>query len=366
MKKTSIIALILLLVTVLSSCGSKYEPVPSTEEESKVVMTLTYEDKTYDVKYELYRALFLANRPTVDGGDDSVWSGENKDEYINRINGIILERVSDIYACLHLASKIGEDVYSSEYEDTINEYIRISIEGGENITGHGSYDAYLADLKKNGMNYSVGVLLLRYSLAYDKILNYYIGGDDVLEEDGKLEFTKEDVESFYFGDESVRVLSAFIQEGIRTDAQMEQFRDSMNSVSSDLEVAYYIIGNTSVTASDIIIDGKISGTVFGKHSFDPVYYAEYTEAAFALSTGEVSPVIRLDGMSDSYSDGYYVIYCLEKTQEHFDRCYDSIEAEYKNNKVGEMIDTIKAEMLTTATFTEAGKAIQHAEISMDE
>ena len=149
MKK--ITALLLLLVTVISlaACGQKYEPVPSTEDELRVVMTLKIDEVLYDVKYELYRALFLANRDTVDGGDRSVWSGESRNEYIAKINEIILDRASDIYGAIHAAKKLGLNVYSSEADGIIEEYIRINVEGnGDSVTGHGSYDAYLEALKK--------------------------------------------------------------------------------------------------------------------------------------------------------------------------------------------------------------------------
>ena len=65
----------------LVSCGEKYEPVESTAEEKRTVMTISYDGEKYKVPYELYRAFFLQLKPVVDGGNADVWTGENKDEY---------------------------------------------------------------------------------------------------------------------------------------------------------------------------------------------------------------------------------------------------------------------------------------------
>ena len=119
MKRILSLILVLASLLTLASCGNKYKPVPSTEEESRVVMTLSLDGKKYDVKYELYRAMFLNYRSDVDGGDSSVWSGENKDEYIARIHEMIVARVTDIYATLHHAGTIGIDVYSKSVNSKI-------------------------------------------------------------------------------------------------------------------------------------------------------------------------------------------------------------------------------------------------------
>ena len=130
MKK--IIALILILVSLISicSCSKTYEPQESTAEESKTVMTLSINGKKYDVKYELYRAFFLNYKSEVDGGNAEVWSGENKSEYVDKINAIILDRIVEIYAAFAQCEQIGFNLYSSDVENKIQENIRISVEGG--------------------------------------------------------------------------------------------------------------------------------------------------------------------------------------------------------------------------------------------
>ncbi len=363
-----IIALIIAIATLLAltSCGSKYKPVPSTEDELRVVAKMKIGDASYDVKYELYRALFLSNKASVDGGDSTVWSGDDAEEYIQRINAIIFNKASIIFSAIHTAEALGTDMYSSEIDDMIEEYIRISVEGdGSSVVGHGSYDAYLAALKAENMNYAVGELMFRYAIAVRKINEYYVGNVDKLgESDAKFEVTEENVREFYYSDDAVRVLSAFSQEGIRDLAGMESMRDAIDSMSSDMAVAYYIISSTSVTASELIYDDKVTGNVIGRYSLDGAYYSDYTREAFETSVGSVSDVITVDGIEDGYSDGYYLVYTLAKSDEHFTDCYDDIAEAYVSNAIGARLHANAQALEDSLTLTDNYGSISHADIGM--
>ena len=365
-----IIALIIAVATLitLASCGSKYEPVPSTEDEMRVVAKMNIGDESYDVNFELYRALFLSNKASIDGGDDTVWSGENSAEYVARINKIIFDKASVIFSAIHTAESLGTDMYSSEIDDRIEEYIRISVEGdGSSVTGHGSYDAYLAALKAKNMNYAVGELMFRYAIAVRKINEYYVGNVDELgESDAKFEVTEEKVREFYYSDDAVRVLNAFSQEGIRDLAGMESLRDAINSKDSDLSVAYYIISCTSVTASELVMDGKVTGNLIGRYSLDRAYYSEYTREAFETPVGSVSDVILVDGIEDGYSDGYYLVYRLEKSEEHLTACYDEIAEAYVSNAIGARLGANAQTLSSSLTLTDNYSLISHSEIRMGE
>ena len=135
-KRLTAITLLLCLLTcsllTLVSCGDDgYEPVESTAEERRVIMRLTVNGRTYDVKYELYRALFLNYKAQVDGGDASVWSGPDKAAYVERINNIITDRVCEIYSAFALCDELDIDLDSSSVDEQIDEYIRHSVEGGD-------------------------------------------------------------------------------------------------------------------------------------------------------------------------------------------------------------------------------------------
>lgn len=361
------ILLIASLILVTSCKNSEYEPVESTEEEARVVMTLSVGGEEYEIKYELYRMLFLNNREAVDGGDDSVWTSSEKDEYISQINEIIVGHASEIYSAIHLAGTLGYDPYSKDADDKVAEYVKLSVEGnGADIEGHGSYDAYLASLKERNMNYAVADLLFRYSLALEAIDEYYMGTTDKVLGDiaGEFEFTEDDVRNYYFSDEAARILHIYFAKGVKTESEMNAYRDAMDSESSALDVALYIINTGSPIIPEELIDAqtrKVSGIVVGKHSYDTVYYSEYTDAAFSTDVGCVSDVIKITGVGE----GYYVIYKLEKTNEHFTERYDDIKSSYITNEEGKRILEIKAALEESVTLENAYSTVIHSSITME-
>ncbi len=378
MKKLLSILLVISSLLALISCGNinEYPPVESTEEEARTVMTLSIDDCTFEVKYELYRAFFLTYKSQVDGGDPSVWTGENSDEYTKKIDRIIIDRIAEIYTAFAICERIGFDVYSSQVEEKIKENIRISIEGGNygssTIEGYGSYDAYLAALKKMNLNYSVQTLLLRYAIAVDAIDTYYIGtvNSDDIDIDltvGAIKYDKDDVKAFYDSDECVRVLRASFQKQISYTPleRAEKLRESLETAANSKDtleekenaVITAIMSNSLYTNAAEIKEGY----VMGKYNLESSYYGNMTEAAFALEMGEVSAPV--DVVSD-VEDAYYILYRSYKSDEHFENNYDSIKYIYLMNCVGEISHGVAEELKESVTYTDFLKEINHSEIGM--
>ncbi len=363
MKKITALLLILISLLSLVSCGDAYEPVKSTDDEKRVVMSFTYEDKQYDVKYELYRALFVAVKDEIDGGNASVWSGDDKDKYIAEAHALIKDKAGEIYSILHVANKIGIDVYSKEYDKTVKEIIKLSIEGGyygdTAVEGfNGDYEKYLSHLKGDGVNYSVQDLLIRYYIASTEVYLYYAGNldtEDHLEEivTGKLQYTEEDVYAFYNSTDCVRVIRAFLPKKYYTAERAAEIRLDIleKSNKGEDEVANYIIGTSTTGATDIK-----NGEIIAPHNLDR-YYSSLTEAAFALPTFGVSEVIEVDGGSES---GYVIIYKTVKSDLHFNSCYNQIRGVYLQNEVGKIIDTATDSIANGLSGTEILPTIDHA------
>lgn len=364
MKKILLLVIAALTVLALCSCDKTYEPVASTEEEARVVMKLSIDGSEYDVKYELYRALFVGNRSIVDGGDISVWTGDGSAEYVNEINEIIKEKASYIYSVLHAAKKVGINPYSVDADNMVKEAIRISVEGdsaGEH-SGHGSYENFLESLARDGLNYSVADLLLRYSWAYEKLYVYYKGTENALGvlTGGKLDTGDEKLLEFYNGEDSVRVLDAFFAKNTqKSEYWLESFRNALYSASSELNRALYIINHSAVVGSELIIDGKVVGITVGRYSQEDLYYSEYVEAAFNMSVGDVSGVIYIDGVNDGESDGAHVIVKLDKSAEYFEENKDAVLEAYISNEIGKIIYTAKQTLAQSATLTEDYSRISH-------
>lgn len=358
----------LLAVTIslsLFSCSDeKYPPVESTEEEARTVITLKIENKEYEVRYELYRALFLNNKAKIDGGDEGVWTSENKQQYIDEINQIIITDLSEIYAVLHLADEIGFDAYSAEVNEQIKEYIIGAVEGDENQIGHGSYDQYLASLKKNNLNYSVATLMLRYAIAENAIYNYYHGEYDEIkgQQDGKFEYSKEDVKEYYYSDSSRRILQAYFQTGIKDAKQIADYRATLLAINDEKSLAAYIIGSTMATESDFIKDDRVNGITVGKTELYSEEYRDYITAVFSTDEGKLSSAILLDGTN---ADGYYIIYNLKKDEEHFESSYEDIRVSYIDNIIGGMLKNIARALSEGVKYADGYSQVNHADISMD-
>ena len=377
MKKTIALMLVLATLFCLVACkNKKYDPVDSTEEEARTVMTLAIDGKSYEVKYELYRAFFLTYKSQIDGGNHEVWSGEDKAVYVDRINALALERIAEIYTAFAICERIGFDVYSKDVDKKITENIKISVEGGSyggsTVEGYDSYEDYLAALKDMNLNYSVQTLLFRYAIAVDAIDAYYIGTatpEDVNYDIaiGAIEYTKDTVKDFYFSDDCARVLRTSFQKGISYTPL-----DKANSLKSKLETAAASKDTledkenavfTAIMGAELYSNAAEikSGYVIGKYNLDPGYYKDMTDAAFSISEGEVSNPISI--VTD-VEDSYYILYRSYKSEAHFEENYDSIRYVYLTNYVGEISHGVAEELKSSVTYTDFFNNINHSEIGM--
>lgn len=376
MKKLISLVLILAACFALGGCKEKnkyYEPVESTKEEATTVMTLKYGKKTYEVKYELYRALFLTYRDEISGGDNSVWNGPLKDTYVQAIQKKIISRVSEIYSAIALAEELGLKPYSGSVDKEIKEYVKISVEGGSKggmtYDGYGDYDAYLESLKAIYLNYSAQALIFRYAIVSGMIDDYYMGEltEDQIASgvegnpEGKLEYTKEDVRAFYESDECVRILRTFVSEDmdLNPEARAERVRAAIVEAAwgGEEAVRYAMIDQGSTTA----VPELEAGYVMGMYNLSGTYYEDMIEAAFTLEDGGVSDVVRVH---DGERMTYYVIYRAAKSAEHFEENYPSIAYIYLRNEIGKKYAECAAVLSANVSYTDFLKSLDHSAISM--
>lgn len=364
MKKIISLFLVVILAScVFTSCDGYYRPRESSEKESETVIKLSFANEVYEVKYELYRALFLSLKSEVDGGNEGVWQGEEKDKYVRIIDELIFERLTDIYAVFSLAKAIGVNVYSDKYDESVLEIVKASVDGGI-IAGteyrgfDGDYEAYLDSLREMNLNYSVQDLMIRYALAIDDIFYYYGGNIENDATTGALNYTREDVLSFYNSDDCVRVYQLYLSK-YKTSFTKENttaLRDRIAEKGSEAEVVATMIGSS--TYGDNIKDGII----IGKYNLDEFYYKDLTNAAFSLGIFETSPVIEI---SSAFDEGYFILYRTTKTNEHFEKCYDDIAEIYVEEVLGKMISDRATALLTNLEKTEGYSKLDHSKISME-
>lgn len=366
LKKLICTLLTLSILFALCACGG-YDPVPSTDEEARVVMTFQIGNEKYEMKYELYRTLFLTYKTLVDGGDSSVWQGEKSAEYIERIDEMIINSAADIYAVFHIAKKIGKDPFSNKKDEQIKSLIKASVDGGTTDAGTfegfgGDYQKYLDSLTEYYMNYSVSTLVIRYSLAYNDIVDYYKGNiyEEELDETitvGEMEFDESDVLEFYNGDDSVRLLMATLDRRSFSAERAGQIRDKIANYSTETEVKNYILSFTATTEAD-----GMDGIIIGKSSLDEAYYSALTEAAFDLDLYETSEVITVSTGSETR---YYILYRTDKTDEYYKEHRADIYSTFVDNEIGKIINFAKKELTSSVTKSSILDGLSRAEISME-
>ncbi len=358
MKKFLIILPLLCVCFSLFSCSAKYAPVKSSEKERKAVIELSLDGEKYEVKYELWRALYLTHKDEIAG------EGE---EYKAKINELILEKAADIYSVLALCDRVGIDLYSRSVEGEIEQYITESIEGGGNAIGYGSYENYLKALKDMNLNYSVAVLLLRYEIGLRELDNYYIGSfdtDDIQNgiEFGNLTYTREDIKEYYYSDQCVRVLRAHLQADAyyEPEARAEEIRQEMEEAAR--------LGESAVAG--VIIDNSITsyyeaerGYVMARHNLSKLYYSELTNIAFGLNTGEVSEPVHVNSGD---GDVIFILYRAEKSDAHFDSSYSEIAYVYLTDTVGKKIAEAQGALVLSAEYTDSFYTIDYGKVSMNE
>ena len=362
MKK--LIALMLILATLILAVGckkDKYPEIKSTKEEARVMMSFEVDGDKYEMKYELYRALFLNFSQHYDKGDKSFWDNEDSKDELAEINTKISNYALDIFATLHLAKKIGFDPYSDEAEKTIREYITESVEGSDELLGFGGdYDAYIDSLAAANMNYSVHKLILRYSIAYEKVIEYYTGTKDpsnpTENKDGSLKYDRDSVDDFYNSEDAVRVSRVIINATAKTYEQAKAIRDQIAACSTTDEILDIAVRSTATIDSDVT-----DGILIGTYTLDEAYYKNATDVAFALGSGETSEVITV--VTDSEYE-YWVLYGREKTDAHFNECYEDIESAYISQQIGKDINSVKMALRNSATETDTYKNLKHSEVKM--
>lgn len=83
-RAVSLFLLLAILLSLLVGCKEKYPKIESTDEEARVVATLSVGEGEYELKYELYRALFFTYKSEVDGGDPTASGTARKRKNISK------------------------------------------------------------------------------------------------------------------------------------------------------------------------------------------------------------------------------------------------------------------------------------------
>ena len=379
MKKFIALLLVLISVFTLASCGDEFPPVESTEREASIVMTLSYDGEEFDVPYELYRAFFLTYKSEVDGGDASVWSGSDRADYVAKINDMVLNSITEMYAAFYMCDRIGTDVFSSSFDDEIEAYIEESVENiiyvtkleaqkrGETVelSREEAYQIYLSRLKTNGLNYSVSILLYRYNIALSRIDEYYRGKLDSSSitgyEGGKVDTSRDAVKAFYDSADTIKLMYFSLQDDVDSQRRVDNAREDMLEASSRDELIEAIVGNLAYGYPSTVEQGM----TIGKYSLSTQFtdFEKFTDAAFSLDIGEISETVEVYDGSRTF---IYVLYRDAKTDKHFDDCFADIASSHVSNEIGKIKSQVKSWLMSSCEYSSFYGTLSHASISINE
>lgn len=351
MKKIlSWVLLLATLITLVSCNDPEYPPVESSKKESQVLMKISAGRKSYEVRYELYRAFYLTLRE--DYGE--TLTPEDSEELERRV----LDNIYNLYSTFALCEDYGINLYSKEIEKQIESFIRVSVEGGMldsvQIEGHASYEDYLASLGELYLNYSVQVLLFRYTIGMAAIEAHYPEVDGIQQN-----VTREEVRAFYDREDTRRYLSLYLSSDYYTDQRISEIRDTLATLEGEDAVAIKMVQYSATLAAEEILAGRI----ITPYNLDELLYSDLTEAAASLAMGETSAPV---GAFNYQNRGYFILYRAEKSDAHFEENFNSIAREYINDKIGRDLSEVNAELRENTTFFVAYEALDRASISMED
>lgn len=291
---------VLLTLLALSGCEKSYKEARSSLSERRVIAHAG----DYEVRYELFRALFLNYKSSVDGGDNRVWTGPEANVYFERAKALCEEAMRSIFGTFAFAKSMGIDPYSEEADRRVAEYVKATIEGGfvngNYIEGFGgSVSDYRKSLEERHMTDAVNRLLFRYSICNTMLYEYYTDtfGGGTIQTDG------DTIRAFYNSDACVRLTWIAVPKNtVLTESQSEALA---NAKRSDLIACATMAEKLQYVAfHNLQAAGMDKGVFMTEATCDADYKAVLTEA-MTLQAGEVGQVV------EAY-DAFYIPLRLEK------------------------------------------------------
>ncbi len=298
-------SLILLLACLFTftACSDDgyYDPIDSTWKEEEVVIELGEDE----VRYELFRYLFMSHIDEFDGGNRNAWSGAEADKMWQVAKEVVAKDICDIYAVFKICRKYGIDPESEVVEKQINDYIVLDIDGGYTgdgklVTGYGTIEKYEEAIRKNYSTDAVHRLLYRYMICLELLDSYIVDNRDK----GTIDVTDEKLTDMLESGNVTHINRVFVA--------FENFDDNHEAAREQIEALYQNLldanGNYNImvetafknTIADIGTDPAL-GWWFGKNSTSESDFPDYYNAIFHTPEGEISDIIE-------EWNGYYVVY----------------------------------------------------------
>ncbi len=293
-----------LVVSIVN--GNGFRPIPRTEEEARVVMTMDGED----VHYDLYRCLFRNYAATYTSAPTTA---AEKEARFSAIHEKVVKDIASLYATFRAAEHFGADSDSAAYKDAYKTLLGLMRESGyfegNYIQGYESHEEYLAALEENHMTDAV------YRLYLERTAAEYAGTKAFQKNPSSfVTVSDEAMEAFFYSDDAVLVVSAFIDyanfgynvEAARQSAELHYgallaCEDLDSYIRRVMQIPLYVSPSARYDIENGIFLTR----------YHPDNYRALSEAAFELSVGEMSNIIETP-------EGLYILRRLPVTEEKLD------------------------------------------------
>ena len=290
-----------LALTALTGCGAKDSPlvVNGKGVSMPVVMTIDGEKVSMDE----YRYYFLNMKYSYDGGDDTVWEGQ--DEVKAELSDYVLKALQSTRAIRSLAAEYGLTLTDEEKTNADSELASVK-------EGYDSEEAF-----REAMD---GAYLT----------------DDLYRELTLTNYLQQKLETYLFGEGGTKEV---------TDEALSEFLQKRYA-----HVSHILVSNETENAETLIQEildrargGEDFASLVAAYNEDPGltddgYYfgpgemvEEFEEASFALGEGEISDVVKT-------SYGYHIIKKLPIDQSYIDENRDTLVSACKDALFNDLLE----------------------------
>ena len=315
-------ALLLSLICLFSlfSCGgSGKKTLESSETERIPLMTVD----GFDVPLELYRYVALNYKTDYEAAySESVWTGDGAAEMIEKLNEDVRATIVRLYTTLSLCRQYGINEDDAYIRDAVEQKMTEIYEEADN-----DYEAFDEYLLTYNMTDGVYRFIVRNDILAEELLARMI-------QNGELPSEEEQLEALLVGPEFVRVKQILVpadngKTEAENSARAEELAEAAKS-GGDFDELVQKYGG------DLFMFNNPDGYYISRGN----YHKAFEDAAFSLSPGEISGVVRTDA-------GWSILKrCDKEAQyltEHFDELVDEYMRGRYNLKLEEYAASLQAE-----------------------
>ena len=310
------VAVIAAAIVVGVILATSVRPIPSTEEEARVVG----EVGGYEVRYEELRYITLMHRESFDAelGKYAELDEEGKAEYASLLDARVMEDIKKNYVILSLCDKYGIKTDSSDAKSYVNDEMKTYVK--DNFGG--SMSKYKEWLGENDLTDSFIRLNFRINFLESELLKHFIANKIDIEYDGQS--INEFIDYVMSSEDWARTVHAYypkksdVIDTSNSKTRAEKARDTVLAVARDTEK--YDAMRREIGKAPFVAGFSTTGN--GLYFTYGQMGEEYESASFALKPYGVSDVIETE-------DGYYVIMRLPLDEDDVKAQVDTLLVQYQ-------------------------------------